>query len=98
MLGPGSWADGPTGDNPPYGAAFYYYLKDKPKDGLTIEILDASGKHVRTLDSKAAEPSGSYDNIEKEKKALEKAALPADIGVRRAAWDLRCGSFKARER
>jgi hypothetical protein len=95
MLGPGSWADGPTGDNPPYGTLLYYYLKEKPKDGLTIEILDANGKHVRTLDSKPAEPSGSYDNVEKEKKDLEKAALPADVGVRRGSWDLRYDGARA---
>jgi photosystem II stability/assembly factor-like uncharacterized protein len=37
--------------NPPYGALITYYLKEKveQKDGLTIEILDKSGKVVREL-------------------------------------------------
>jgi photosystem II stability/assembly factor-like uncharacterized protein len=93
--GDGSWADGPTGDNPPYGAILYYYLKEKPKDGVKIEILDAGGRHVRTLDSKPAEPSGSYDNIDKEKKDLEKAALPVGAGVQRGVWNLRYDGARA---
>ena len=42
------------GDNPPRGAVFYYWLKDEPKGDVTLEILDAEGKVVATLSSKAA--------------------------------------------
>lgn len=41
-----------SGPNPPYGAIFSYYFKEKAgeKDTLKLEILDASGKVVRALD------------------------------------------------
>ncbi len=37
----------PIGANPPTGAVIHYYLKDKPKQDVTIEFLDASGKTIR---------------------------------------------------
>ncbi len=45
------------GPNPPYGALITYYFKDKlPKETpLKIEILDGSGKAVRTLTQSPAE-------------------------------------------
>lgn len=44
--------DPTTGHNPPYGAVINYYLKAAAKDDVKIEIQDASGKTVRTLDGK----------------------------------------------
>ena len=40
-----------AGQNPPAGAAIYYFLKTKPKGELTLEILDAQGRLVRRLSS-----------------------------------------------
>ena len=39
------------GRNPAYGALITYYLKDRPEKGtaLKIEVLDGSGKMIRTL-------------------------------------------------
>ncbi|HKV27314.1 MAG TPA: hypothetical protein VJN90_03435 [Candidatus Acidoferrales bacterium] len=42
--------DPTTGHNPPFGAVLDYYLKSATKDKVKIEIADASGKTVRTLD------------------------------------------------
>ncbi len=48
---PASTTYDPTaGHNPPYGAVINYYLKSATKDKVKIEIADASGKTVRTLD------------------------------------------------
>ncbi|MBU4495002.1 MAG: hypothetical protein KJ874_06840 [Acidobacteria bacterium] len=33
-----------AGENPPGGAVINYYLKDKPKEPVTLEIMDATGK------------------------------------------------------
>ncbi|HEV2287854.1 MAG TPA: hypothetical protein VGR81_02770 [Candidatus Acidoferrales bacterium] len=44
--------DPTTGHNPPYGAVINYYLKAAAKDDVKIEIQDASGKTVRTLEGK----------------------------------------------
>src|SRR5207302_6445230 len=40
-----------VGQNPPVGAIVNYYLKAKPKEPLTLEIVDAQGKLVTTLKS-----------------------------------------------
>src|SRR5205807_1245027 len=41
----------PAGENPPAGAILYYYLKSPAQNGLTLEVLDASGKLVRRYSS-----------------------------------------------
>lgn len=40
-------ANATVGANPPNGAVVHYYLKDKPKQDVTLEFLDAGGKTVR---------------------------------------------------
>ena len=87
-MGGGSWAeDIAKFSNPPIGAAIYYFLKEKPKGELKIEIVDSGGKVVRTLSSIPREPdySSEYDDPED----FKKAALPVDAGVQRAVWDLK---------
>ena len=42
--------DPTAGHNPPFGAVINYYLKSATKDAVKIEIADASGKTVRTID------------------------------------------------
>ena len=72
--------------NPPRGAVIYYFLKEKPKGDLKIEILDARGTLVRTLSSVPRQPDDSSDNEDPED--LKKQALSVDPGVQRAVWDL----------
>lgn len=38
-----------AGTNPPYGAVINFYQKDKGKDSAVIEILNASGRVIRTI-------------------------------------------------
>jgi hypothetical protein len=40
------------GDNPPYGAIINYYLKEKPKTTITLEVRDAQGTLVNSFTSK----------------------------------------------
>ena len=72
--------------NPPMGASIYYYLKEKQKGEVKIEVLDASNRVVKTLSSipKVSDKSDDEDDTEE----LKKAALPVDAGVHRAEWDL----------
>ena len=42
------------GENPPDGAILYYYLKEQPKDPIKLEILDASGKAIRSYTSEGS--------------------------------------------
>src|ERR1700726_2681779 len=77
----------PVGDNPPPGAIIDYYFKTAPKDEVTLDILDASGKLVRHLSSKEKkendQPPEWPDRVERVK------TIPANEGMNRFAWDLR---------
>jgi photosystem II stability/assembly factor-like uncharacterized protein len=84
-----SYAGKGEGDNPPQGAVVHYFLKEKPKKPVTLEILDAKGASVAKLTSeenKDAIPEDDPDGpMDKEKKK----PLPTNSGVNRAVWDLR---------
>ena len=77
----------PAGDNPPPGAIIDYYFKTAPKEEVTLDILDSSGKRVRHLSSKekneTAQPPEWPDRVERVK------TIPANEGMNRFAWDLR---------
>jgi photosystem II stability/assembly factor-like uncharacterized protein len=76
-----------AGQNPPLGAVLHYYLKQRPKEHLTLEVLDPRGRQVTTLSSKPnpkEEDEGEYS-----KKEYEKTVLPRTAGLHRVAWDLR---------
>ncbi|HJW37902.1 MAG TPA: hypothetical protein VJ420_04695, partial [Candidatus Udaeobacter sp.] len=77
----------PVGDNPPTGAMIDYYFKTVPKEEVSLEILDASGKVVRRLSSKekkeGEQPPEWPDRVERVK------TIPANEGMNRFAWDLR---------
>jgi photosystem II stability/assembly factor-like uncharacterized protein len=77
----------PVGDNPPPGAIINYYFKAAPKEEVSLDILDASGKVVRHLSNKekkeGEQPPEWPDRIERVK------TIPANEGMNRFAWDLR---------
>ncbi|HYU34997.1 MAG TPA: glycosyl hydrolase [Thermoanaerobaculia bacterium] len=77
-----------TGTNPPRGARIYYWLKDEPKGDVKLEVLDASGRVVNTMTSKAPEVTGSSEYVDDEKEALAQLALPKGKGVQRAVWPI----------
>jgi photosystem II stability/assembly factor-like uncharacterized protein len=114
---------GAAGQNPPAGAAIYYYLKteikkpeekkddkkkedrvaadapvrgpalpdsnlsgeNKPESRIKIEVLDASGKVIRTYPAKNP-PTPEADEGFGRQKPEE---LPTDAGINRFVWDLR---------
>jgi photosystem II stability/assembly factor-like uncharacterized protein len=88
------WIYGParglgwSGANPPRGAPIYYWLKEEPKDDIKLEILDASGRVVNTMSSKALEPTGGTEYVEDEKEGLAQLAIPKGKGVQRAVWPM----------
>ncbi len=77
-----------TGENPPAGAVVYYFLKDAPKpDAETkIEILDASGKTIRSYSSQEYE--SLEEPLDPDAKPQEKELKP-EAGLNRFVWDLR---------
>src|SRR5262249_53569118 len=74
---------------PSAGAVVHYWLKQKPKSDLVLEILDERGKKVRTLTSKEAkhdeteEDLGSYSD-----RRPKPVVLSVEPGLHRVIWDL----------
>jgi photosystem II stability/assembly factor-like uncharacterized protein len=62
-----------AGDNPPSGAMIFYSLAEAAESEVTLEVLDAQGRRVRSFSSEA----GGGDR------------LPAEVGLNRFVWDLR---------
>ncbi|HEY8459827.1 MAG TPA: glycosyl hydrolase, partial [Blastocatellia bacterium] len=82
----------PIGENPPAGASIWYYLKEKPKGDVTIEILEANGKSVKKFSSKEtpeAEAGGGGGRFRR-----GPTRVPAEKGLNRFAWDLRYADAK----
>src|SRR6202035_200655 len=77
-----------TGQNPPAGAVIYFYLNDEPKaDKETkLEILDASGKTIRSYSS--TETNILDEPPDPDDKKPEKQIKP-EAGLNRFVWDLR---------
>ena len=75
-----------AGENPPPGAVIYYYVKEAPKNEVTIEILDAAGNVARKYSSKKTIDPDEPRNPEDKK--LEKQ-IKVEAGLNRFLWDLR---------
>jgi photosystem II stability/assembly factor-like uncharacterized protein len=85
----GGWSRGQfVADNPPSGAILYYYLKEKPKDEITLEILDGAGEVIRKYSS--VEKKGEGKPLPERPESKEKLdVLPVEPGMHRFVWDLR---------
>ena len=79
-----------AGTNPPAGAVIWYYLKDKPKGEVILEILDGAGKQVKSFSSKAAEGEQPAAPAEDGFPTPGRAArVSAEKGLNRFVWNLR---------
>lgn len=79
-----------VGANPPNGAVFHYYLKDKPKQEVTLEFLDAGGKVLRKISGKpqtegqpTLQPQTPFGGGGGEPQ------LTTEIGLNRFVWNFR---------
>jgi len=81
------YAGGPrdrmAGQNPPRGAIINYFLPEKAKGEVKIEIFDGQNRLVKTLSSKARELTGREEDEEEPKPELQ-----ADAGIQRGVWNL----------
>ncbi|MDQ3011871.1 MAG: glycosyl hydrolase [Acidobacteriota bacterium] len=75
------------GENPAAGASLWFYLKDKPKGDISLEILDAAGKSVKKFSSKAPEGEGGGEGGGRFRGGPVR--VPAEKGLNKFAWDLR---------
>jgi hypothetical protein len=89
----GAKGRGAVGENPPYGARFYYLLKDAPKEGeeIKLEVLDEKGALVRAFSSK--EEKKDEVEVDPERAAFfgppPPKTIPAKAGLNTFVWDLR---------
>jgi len=88
--GGGGAAASAAGQNPASGVVVWYYLKEKPADGVSLEILDRAGKSIRTFRSRE-NSSGDGGN---ERRAFlgpppSRFSVPSDAGLNRFEWDMR---------
>ena len=80
----------PQALNPPSGALIYYSLGTKPAADIAIDVLDARGAVVRHMTSAAPTPLREAARAPMEQFWLaQPGALPANVGLNRATWDLR---------
>ncbi len=69
------------GENPPAGAVFQVWLKEKPKGETALEILDASGKVIRRMVTKAEKGGGDDED--------RTPPLKVETGWNTLTWNLR---------
>ena len=80
----------PQAPNPPQGAIIYYSLGATPSADIAIDVLDGRGNVVRHLTSAAPTPVREAARAPMESFWLAPpSALPANVGLNRAVWDLR---------
>jgi photosystem II stability/assembly factor-like uncharacterized protein len=77
------------GKNPAPGVIIDYYLKQKPKSDISIDILDSAGRLVMHLDSKPEKDAISPDDPDSPDDPPKKNVLPIESGVNRIVWDMR---------
>jgi photosystem II stability/assembly factor-like uncharacterized protein len=75
-----------VGENPPAGALIYYFMKDKPKSEVSVEILDSTGTVIRKYSSAQLEQLD--EPLDSEDKKPEKQIKP-ELGMNALVWDLR---------
>ncbi len=75
-----------SGQNPPPGAIICFFLKEKPKGEIKLEILDASGSVIRKFSSNKIEDLD--EPLDSEDKKPE-AQIKPESGMNRLVWDLR---------
>ncbi len=83
--------DEPLAQNPPGGAVIDYYLARPAAGGVTIEILDATGKVLRTFTSDDP-PELTPEELQKQMIPPSWARMPRNpetsAGMHRFVWDL----------
>jgi hypothetical protein len=80
--------DEPTGKNPPDGAIIDYYLHEKPKGAITLDIEDITGKTIRHYSSNDTMYKIPDVNIPLYW-IRPQQILSADTGSHRFLWDMR---------
>jgi photosystem II stability/assembly factor-like uncharacterized protein len=76
--------------NPPDGAVLDYYLREKPRGAIQLEIFDAEGKLVRAFASSEELHKTSPNDVAFTPNWLrDPQPLSAEAGMHRFVWDLK---------
>jgi photosystem II stability/assembly factor-like uncharacterized protein len=75
-----------VGANPPTGAVINYYLKEKPKQEIALEFLEANGKLIRKFTGKPATEEPAQPAA---RPAAIEPNLPIEIGLNQFVWNYR---------
>ncbi len=82
-------ADATFGANPPNGAVIHYYLKEKPKQEITIEFLEAGGKQVRKFTGKPDKESDQTQPSGGGRPGGGEPSVPMENGLNEFVWNYR---------
>jgi hypothetical protein len=92
-FGGGRGGSGAVGQNPPAGAAVYYWLKERPQGEVKLEFLDSKGAVVNQFSSREPErpaaPAAEGDEDENPFRGAPPARVSAQAGMNRFIWNLR---------
>jgi hypothetical protein len=77
-----------AGENAPVGALISYWLAEKPEEPITLEVLDADGRVVRTLSSVLETPYTPPEHPDWDPQEEREPDLATEPGLNRAVWDL----------
>jgi photosystem II stability/assembly factor-like uncharacterized protein len=82
--------DEPLAENPPDGAVIDYWLKEKAKGPVELELFDTEGALVRRFSSADVASKGDPKHLPIAMEWVRDAApLSAEAGMHRFVWDLR---------
>jgi photosystem II stability/assembly factor-like uncharacterized protein len=82
--------DEPLAENPPDGAVVDYWLKEKAKGPVELEVFDTEGALVRRFSSDDVLPKTDPKNLPIAMEWVRPAvALSAELGMHQFVWDLR---------
>lgn len=74
------------GANPPNGAVVHYYLKEKPKQEITLEFLDAGGNSIRKF---TAKPPKEGEQQQQRPPTPGEPPVPMETGLNEFVWNFR---------
>jgi len=82
------WPRPNVGQNPPGGTVIYYYFREKPKPGTTLEFLDAEGNLIRKFTGRAGEET-SEDSMSMRSRRAGLRSFRAEEGMNRFVLNMR---------
>ncbi len=86
----GGTAGPAIGQNPPGGVVVHYYLREAPKEPVTLEFCDQAGTTIKRYRSEAqAAPVAPNAFEEVGRGGGGRRTLPARAGMNRFEWDMR---------